>query len=140
VQNGNYSVDFFFTDQIFLEQFVQEPVRRQFFHFDGVLDNAAWCFEGETGISLVDWNSLEINFWAQPSIQFDLALAKVAAFFQCAEIEKAEIHRLFHFEDKWRCNEDPPNVGLNRALQLACADTTSAIREKQSAAVTVGRV
>jgi hypothetical protein len=54
VQNGNHSVDFFFTDQIFLEQFVQEPVRRQFFHFDGVLDNAAWCFEGETGVSLVD--------------------------------------------------------------------------------------
>ena len=80
---------------------------RQFFHFDGVFDDFSWWFERKTGISLVDGNSIEINFRTESPIQFNLALAKVVAFFQRAEIEKAEIHRLLHFEDKRRRNEDP---------------------------------
>ena len=39
----------------------------------------------------------------------------MAAFFQCTEIEKAEIHRFLHFEDEGRRNEHPRDVGLNSA-------------------------
>src|SRR4030095_15450279 len=88
---------------------------RQFFHFDGVLDDFAFAVKGNTGSSLIDWNNVEINFRTEPSVQFDFAPAKVAAFFQCAEIKKTEIYRFLHFEDKRRSNENPRDVGLNRA-------------------------
>src|ERR1044071_7864373 len=88
---------------------------RQFFHFDGVLDDFAFAVKGKTGCSLADRNSVEINFRTESPVQFNLTLAKVVAFFQRAEIQKAEIHRLLHFEDKRRRNEDPRDVSLSGA-------------------------
>jgi hypothetical protein len=107
MQGGDHAVNLLFADQIFLEQFVQEAAMRQFFHIHGVIDDFPRWFEREAGISLIDGNSVEINFRTESSIQFNLALAKVVAFFQRAEIEKTEIHRLLHFEDKRRRNKDP---------------------------------
>src|SRR5206468_6143848 len=107
IQGGDHAVNLLFADQIFLEQFVQEAAMRQFFHLHGVVDDFPRWFEREAGISLIDGNSVEINFRTEPSIQFNLALAKVVAFFEGAEIEKAEIHRLLYFEDKRRRNKDP---------------------------------
>ena len=80
---------------------------RQLSHFDGVLNNFPWRIERKAGISLVDGDSVEINSRTEPPVQFNLAPAKVAAFFQRAEIQKPEIHRFLHFEDKRRRNEDP---------------------------------
>ena len=80
---------------------------RQLSHLDGVLNGFPPWFERKAGISFVDGNSVEINFRTEPTVQFNLAPAKVAAFFQRAEIQKPEIHRFLHFEDKRRRNEDP---------------------------------
>ena len=107
MQGGDHAVNLLFTDQIFLEQFDQEAAMRELSHFDGVLNDFPRWFERKAGISLVNGNSVEINFRTESAIQFNLALAKVVAFFQRAEIEKAEIHRLLHFEDKRRRNKDP---------------------------------
>src|SRR6266496_3091785 len=107
MQGRDHTVNLLFADQIFLKQFVQEPAMRQFFHLHGVVDDFPRWFEREDGISLIDGNSVEINFRTEPSIQFDFAPAKVVAFFERAEIEKAEIYRFLHFEDKRRSNENP---------------------------------
>src|SRR5437867_7813692 len=88
---------------------------RQLSHLDGVLNGFPPWFERKAGISFVDGNSVEINFRTEPTVQFNLAPAKVAAFFQRAEIQKHEIHRFLHFEDKRRRNEDPYDEGLNHA-------------------------
>jgi len=57
----------------------------------------------------------EINFWSEPAIEINLALAEVSAFFQRAEIKKAKVHRLLHFENERRSDEHPRNVDLNHA-------------------------
>ena len=107
MQGEDHAVNLLFADQIFLEQFVQEAATREFFHLHGVLDDFPPRFERKAGISLIDGNSVEINFRTESSIQFNLALAKVVTFFERAEIEKAEVHWLLHFKDKRRRNEDP---------------------------------
>ena len=91
---------------------------RQFSHLHAVLDNFAFPFEGETRSGFVDPHDSQIDFRSKPAIQFNLTFAKIPAFFQCAEIEKAEIHRLLHFKDERRRNEHPRNVGLNRAHRI----------------------
>jgi len=80
---------------------------RQFFHFDSVLDDLAFRVEGKTRSCFVDRDNFQVDFRSESSIQCDLAPAKVMAFLQRAEIEKPEIHRLLHFEDKRRRDEDP---------------------------------
>src|SRR5437764_15288971 len=39
----------------------------------------------------------------------------MTAFSQRAEIKKPEIYRLLHFENKWWCDKNPRDVGLQRA-------------------------
>ena len=80
---------------------------RQFFHFDSVLDDVSRWLERKTRISFVNWNDFQIDFRSKPPIQCNLALAKVAASFQRAEIKKAKIYRLFDFENEWRRDENP---------------------------------
>ena len=80
---------------------------RQLFHFDDVLGDFAARIERKTGGCFVDRENIEVDLRSESSIQCNLALAKVVAFFQRAEIEKTEIYRLLHFEDERRRNEDP---------------------------------
>ena len=91
---------------------------RQFSHLDAVFGDFAFRIEGKTGSSFVDRDDVQIDFWSEPPVQFNLALAEIAAFLQRAEIEKSEIDRLLHFEDKRRRDEHPRNVGLKRAYFL----------------------
>jgi hypothetical protein len=41
--------------------------------------------------------------------------AKVMALFQRGEIDKAEVNRFLHFENKRRGDKDPRDVGLDHA-------------------------
>ena len=107
MQGGDHAINFLFPDQIFLEQFDQEAAMWQLSHFDGILNNSPRRFERKAGSSFVDGNRVEIDFRTESPVQFNLALAKVVAFFQCGEVQKAEIHRFLHFKDKRRRNENP---------------------------------
>src|SRR6266496_4481073 len=110
MQSGDHAVDFFFTNSIFLEQFAQEtafaeatavrPAMWKLFHLDRVLVDFAFSVEGKIGTSFVDRHDSQIDFRSKPSIQLDLALAKMLALFQRTEIEKAKIDGLLHFEDE----------------------------------------
>ena len=80
---------------------------RQLSHLDGVIDNLAFTVEGKTRSCFVDWDNFQVDLRSESSIQFNLAAAKVVAFLHSAEIEKAEINWLLHFEDKRRRYEDP---------------------------------
>ena len=73
---------------------------QQFLHLHAVFRNFSGGIEGKAGTILVDGNDTQINFRTEPAIQLDLTLAKMATFFQGAEINKPEIHRLLHLEDK----------------------------------------
>ena len=116
VQTRDHAIDLAFSDQSFRQQLIEKPPMRQLSHFHCILDDlSVFVVERETGIAFIDGRHCEVNLRAKPSIQLQLAPAKVMALFQRAEIEKAEIHRLLHLEDERRRDEDPGNVGLNRA-------------------------
>ena len=115
MQTGDHPVNLRFSNQTFREQFSQEPSMRQFSHLHAVLGNFSFCVEGKAGSALVNRNHSQIDVRTEPAIQFKLALAKVTALFQSVEIEKPEVHGLLDLENKWRSNEDPRDVGLQRA-------------------------
>src|SRR5262249_17231945 len=107
MQAGYHAANFIFTDPIFVEQLVQEEAMSQFFHFHGVLDNFPFAVKGKTGSGFIDRHDAAIHLRSKSSIQFNLGLEELGAFFQRAEIEKAEIDRLLHFEDKRRSKKNP---------------------------------
>ena len=116
MQASDHAIDLRFSDCAFREQFAQEPAVRQFSHLHAVFsDLSVFVVEGEAGIAFVDRHHGQIDFRTESPIQLQLASAKVVALFERAEIEKAEIHGLLHFEDEGRSDEDPRDVCLNRA-------------------------
>ena len=114
METANHPFDFLFPYQTFREQLTQEPAALQLSHLDAVLGDFSFCIEGKTGSALVNRNHSQVDVRTEPAIQVKLALAKVTALFQRAEIKKPELHRLLHFEDKRRRDEHPRDVGLHQ--------------------------
>ncbi len=102
-------------DFIAFDELVEKMALGKLPHLHRVFHHLITVAELDPSIAPGDGHNAEINAGGEPAIEHDLAFAEVPAPLQCGKIEEAEVHRLLHFVNERRRDEDERGVGLHQA-------------------------
>ncbi len=96
------------------DELIEKTAVRELAHLHGVFHHRVTVAEDKVPGARGDRHDAEINVRREPAVERHLAFAEVPAFFQCGEVEEAEVHRLLHLVNKGRRNEHERRMGLHQ--------------------------